>query len=551
VSREADILAQLGIGVAKPRRKAARKKPRPKPKPKPMKDVGKPKARISFPKNAAYLTVAYGGGVDSTAMLIGLDQLWRETRQAKWIPRVVSFSDTGGEHPETYAYISGVMDRWLAKAFKGGPHHPGRVVKIATATIQGSGGWGTNYTLEQKCLNNHSLPGISLGKHQCSSIWKIGAQASWFKVALASGDIPKPKAGKKIVRAIGYDATEQKRLSGHSTYVLKDEERKGNVTWTPLMEWGWDRARCIAEIQAELGCVPRKSSCWFCGAMKPEEIVMLAEDHPDLLERAILMEQVWYIGRNKNEAYAGIGSDFSWTDFVLGNLDKLTPRAQLGLLGGVAKIDKRGHVHAIPETFGKPEPRNMEPNHLYISRGGLKAVRRAITPARVRQIKKMAKTWVNASPDKGKRVMAWRTLRKDQKARGRKTRQKHRVVKGKKEPYLEVYGMGPDSTKSGQRDKDMALDPLTYQLAAFTNVLGFRVTGELAYDDIVASLAKKTRSWETSGNKNALIDRDKIRAILERNRRSAVNPPDVNSPSWQGGYDRSPMLGGGGRSCKV
>ena len=47
----------------------------------------------------------YGGGTDSTAMLVGL---WRRK-----IPvDLILFSDPGGEPPHTYWYLQ-VMDRWL------------------------------------------------------------------------------------------------------------------------------------------------------------------------------------------------------------------------------------------------------------------------------------------------------------------------------------------------------------------------------------------------------------------------------------------------------
>ena len=49
--------------------------------------------------------VSYGGGVNSTALLIGLHQ--------HRIPvDLILFADTGAEHPHTYAYLD-VMDRWL------------------------------------------------------------------------------------------------------------------------------------------------------------------------------------------------------------------------------------------------------------------------------------------------------------------------------------------------------------------------------------------------------------------------------------------------------
>ena len=51
------------------------------------------------------IVVGYGGGTDSTAMLIGL---W----QRKIPVDLILFSDPGGEQPHTYWYLR-VMDRWL------------------------------------------------------------------------------------------------------------------------------------------------------------------------------------------------------------------------------------------------------------------------------------------------------------------------------------------------------------------------------------------------------------------------------------------------------
>ena len=40
----------------------------------------------------------------------------------------------------------------------------------------------------------------------------------------------------------------------------------------PLREWGWSRDRCIARIEAAGLPVPPKSSCFFCGAIRPDEV---------------------------------------------------------------------------------------------------------------------------------------------------------------------------------------------------------------------------------------------------------------------------------------
>ena len=49
--------------------------------------------------------VGYGGGTDSTAMLVGL---WQHHVPVD----LILFADPGGEQPHTYHYLQ-IMDRWL------------------------------------------------------------------------------------------------------------------------------------------------------------------------------------------------------------------------------------------------------------------------------------------------------------------------------------------------------------------------------------------------------------------------------------------------------
>src|SRR3546814_13115632 len=74
--------------------------------------------------------------------------------------------------------------------------------------------------------------------------------------------------GQKVVRLIGYDASPaDTRRYTHASTITSDlfECRY------PLREWGWDRAACIARIEAAQLPVPPKSSCFICGAMKPAD----------------------------------------------------------------------------------------------------------------------------------------------------------------------------------------------------------------------------------------------------------------------------------------
>src|SRR3546814_1861446 len=71
------------------------------------------------------------------------------------------------------------------------------------------------------------------------------------------------------LRLIGYDASPpDTRRYAHASTIESDlfECRY------PLREWGWDRAACIARIEAAGLPVPPKSSCFICGAMQPDEV---------------------------------------------------------------------------------------------------------------------------------------------------------------------------------------------------------------------------------------------------------------------------------------
>lgn len=85
------------------------------------------------------IVLSYGGGTNSTAMLVGLME--RGER-----PDLILFADTGGEKPHTYEHIE-TMQRWLRAA--GWP-------TITTVRKEG-------ITLERDCLDRKALPSIAYG----------------------------------------------------------------------------------------------------------------------------------------------------------------------------------------------------------------------------------------------------------------------------------------------------------------------------------------------------------------------------------------------------
>jgi len=59
--------------------------------------------------------------------------------------------------------------------------------------------------------------------------------------------------------------------------------------------------------------VPPKSACFFCPASKKREILWLQERHPELLRRALAIEDN---ARDKLTSVRGLGRSFAWRDFL-------------------------------------------------------------------------------------------------------------------------------------------------------------------------------------------------------------------------------------------
>lgn len=87
------------------------------------------------------------------------------------------------------------------------------------------------------------------------------------------------------------------------------------------MDWGWDRSDCVQAIQNVGLPLPGKSSCFFCPSMKPREIRALYHQYPELLERALAIEDN---ARPNLRTVRGLGRDFAWRDFILADEAQLT-----------------------------------------------------------------------------------------------------------------------------------------------------------------------------------------------------------------------------------
>lgn len=227
--------------------------------------------------------VSYGGGTNSTAMLVGMVE--RTER-----PDAILFADTGGERPEIYTFAER-FSGWLVE--RGFPE----ITVVANLP-----------TLEQDCLTRKALPSVAYGFKSCSDRWKVRPQNKWvnrWPLAMEAW-----QRGEKVTKCIGFDAGEPYRADGKTG----DEKYLNRY---PLIEWDWGREECVEAIRRAGLPQPGKSSCFFCPNTKKHEILSLPVD---LQERALEMEENADLGTIK-----GLGRGFSWKNFIHGD------RAQIKL----------------------------------------------------------------------------------------------------------------------------------------------------------------------------------------------------------------------------
>jgi hypothetical protein len=217
--------------------------------------------------------VSYGAGTNSTAMLIGL-------HRRGVVPDHILFADTGGEKEGTYHYIK-YFNAWLKS--NGMP-------EIETVKYQTK--HGVELTLEQDILNNNTLPAIAFGWKTCSQKFKILPQEKFIKERYQN---------ENIVHLIGFDISEHRRV--------KPNPLENHTNSFPLIEWGWNRARCVEEILSASLCLPGKSSCFFCPSMKKNEVLSLSEEEK---RRVKIIEA----NATKVSELKGLGRQYSWTDLI-------------------------------------------------------------------------------------------------------------------------------------------------------------------------------------------------------------------------------------------
>lgn len=217
------------------------------------------------------LIASFGGGVNSAAMLVGM-------QERNVYPQAILFADTGGEKPETYTFLNQMVG-WLAQW------------GFPPITIVSND--GIHRTLERDCLTRNTMPSLVFGWRSCSDKYKRRPINKFIR------------SWGEVTMAVGIDAGETRRVG-------KNFDTESIKYWHPLIDWGWDRDACIAALNRAQLPIPVKSACFFCPASKKTEVIQLSVEHPDLFARAVAMERA-AVGLT---AIKGLGRHWSWEELV-------------------------------------------------------------------------------------------------------------------------------------------------------------------------------------------------------------------------------------------
>jgi 3'-phosphoadenosine 5'-phosphosulfate sulfotransferase (PAPS reductase)/FAD synthetase len=232
--------------------------------------------------------VAFGGGTNSTAMIIGLHK--------RNIPiDLILFADTGAEQPHTYTFID-TFNQWLTS------HGLPQITPVFY-----SDKFGNRLNLEDECLRSGTLPSIAYGYKKCSLKHKIGIQDKYCNNLSACKAVW--DADERCNKFIGYDRGETRRIQHAAKHDAKDKKYTKHY---PLIDWDWSREDCQEVIEAAGLPTPGKSSCFFCPSMKKAEIQALWERYPQLWERAIDIERM---ALPNLTSIKGLGRNWSWESY--------------------------------------------------------------------------------------------------------------------------------------------------------------------------------------------------------------------------------------------
>lgn len=226
--------------------------------------------------------ISYGGGVQSTAMLVLACQ-----GKLGYPVTDALFANVGddSEHPATLEFVRNVAIPWAAE--HGITVHELRKTKRDGTNARGL--WSHIFDHESEETLREPIPirginGAPLSR-SCTSDWKIKVVGKWLKANGANKDNP-------ATVCIGISTDEIQRVSNKRVEPYEQPVY-------PLIHLGLDRSAC-QKLIAEAGLpVPPKSSCFFCPFHRPLMWAEMRRDEPELFWKSAELEATLNKRRDK------------------------------------------------------------------------------------------------------------------------------------------------------------------------------------------------------------------------------------------------------------
>jgi hypothetical protein len=213
--------------------------------------------------------ISYGGGVQSTAMIV----LAAQGKLGYDVDTAI-FANVGddSEHPDTLKYVRDIIAPWA----KGN----GVVIRELRKTNKD----GDPQTLWQ-LLERENTPSIPIrlepvgmpANRSCTNHFKVQVIGKYLKQLGAT-------KAKRARVCIGISTDEIHRADGGKHQPPYQE------SVYPLIELGMSRSDCLKVISDAGLPVPRKSACWFCPYTRGNQWAEMKRDEPQLFERACQLE---------------------------------------------------------------------------------------------------------------------------------------------------------------------------------------------------------------------------------------------------------------------
>lgn len=217
-------------------------------------------------------TISYGGGVQSTAMLVLAAQ-----GELGYDVDVALFANVGddSEHPTTLKFVREIATPWAAE--RGITVHELRR-EFRDGREVGLRGYmeaGTKAGNQNDIIPIYTPEGVPLSRG-CTRDFKLRPIGKWLK---ANG----AKADDKATVCIGISTDEIQRVNPNRAEAYE------RLVY-PLIELGYSRRDCVAIIENAGLPNPGKSSCFFCPFHRPQMWSEMRRDEPELFFSAADLE---------------------------------------------------------------------------------------------------------------------------------------------------------------------------------------------------------------------------------------------------------------------